>query len=921
MTRGPTVCLHVGVVCLLLSRLAMAQGLTGTLFGAVTDEQGGVLPDAHVRISSPALMGGSLTSTTDGKGRLRFPAVPPGMYVMDVERPGFAPSHLVDIDIGAGATLERTIVLKVAGVTQSVVVAGAGSRPDARNTGFQTRFDATYFARIPTRRASMFDPIRAAPGVSPTSPSSATITTVSAFGSGINENLFLVDGTNTTCVCNGFARSELGVGFIQELQVQSVGATAEFGNMQGAVFNAITRQGSDRFLFDASYYAQPDSLTSQPVRLPTDSVETGYERIEYRDFTATLGGPAIRNRLWFFTGYQYLRDYDSQPGTDPKYPRTYEQDKVFGKLTWRLTPSLQLMQSIHAEFWVNPDPPTLVTPFEATRRRTATVPAMTLGHLTQVLSPSTVWDVRVGRFVYDEHRTPATGDPTQPSVFDRVTGVTSGAPPLFGGLKIIRTSAKATLNLFKPDLFGADHEWKFGGEVERGEQQGANVIPTGTRYIVNDGHPFQTMSSAPSNTGGLFVTAALFASDTIAIGSRVNISAGVRFNHNRAISQDLHGLDNEEHETSEIIKGLGTMYTANVWSPRLGLTAKVNSDGRTLIRASYGRYSQGVLTGEISPFHPGVSPITTMAFDAATGGYTRFVRQIDPKQNLSFDPDTRPPYTDEFFAGADRDAGRSLTMAIGYVHKRGRDFIGWSDVGGIYRQETRILPDGRSLPVFVLTNGTDAQHFLLANRPDYFLTYHGLVVSLDKRWSHGWQASGSYTYSRASGLQTSSGATAAAAQASTVAAPTVTFARDPNDLTNARGLLPNDRPHVFRLAGIADVPRTGVVISASLQYFSGKPWAATAQVVLPQGDQRIMLEPRGTRRLSSQTLLDLRISRPIQCGGWARAELMLDVLNALNDTAEESLATDDFFSANFGRPSIFMDPRRAMLSVRFTLGR
>ena len=76
------------------------------------------------------------------------------------------------------------------------------------------------------------------------------------------------------------------------------------------------------------------------------------------------------------------------------------------------------------------------------------------------------------------------------------------------------------------------------------------------------------------------------------------------------------------------------------------------------------------------------------------------------------------------------------------------------------------------------------------------------------------------------------------------------------------------------------------------RYFSGKPWAATAQIALPQGDQRILLEPRGSRRLSSQSLLDVRVSRTIRVGCLGRIELLLDVLNVLNDTAEEGLATD-----------------------------
>ena len=111
------------------------------------------------------------------------------------------------------------------------------------------------------------------------------------------------------------------------------------------------------------------------------------------------------------------------------------------------------------------------------------------------------------------------------------------------------------------------------------------------------------------------------------------------------------------------------------------------------------------------------------------------------------------------------------------------------------------------------------------------------------------------------------------------------------------------------------------MIAANLQYFSGKPWAATTQIALPQGDQRILLEPRGSRRLSSQSLLDVRVSRTILFEPLGSIELLVDVLNALNDTAEEDLASDNLFSPNFGRPTVFMDPRRAMLGVKLNLGR
>jgi hypothetical protein len=153
-----------------------------------------------------------------------------------------------------------------------------------------------------------------------------------------------------------------------------------------------------------------------------------------------------------------------------------------------------------------------------------------------------------------------------------------------------------------------------------------------------------------------------------------------------------------------------------------------------------------------------------------------------------------------------------------------------------------------------------------------------------------------------------------------VALPTVPIGRDPNDLTHARGRLPNDRPHTLRAMTVLDLARTGLVVAANLQHFSGKPWAATALVPLRQGDQRILLEPRGTRRLSSQTLLDFRLSRTISLGGLTRVDLLLDVLNALNEDAEEDFSTDNLYSPNFGEPTAFVDPRRVMIGVRLNLG-
>ena len=920
------VMLLLAAMCVLVPGQIAAQGLTGALIGTVRDEQGGVLQGALVRVTSPALIGGELRDTTNERGQLRFPVLAPGSYTLTIELPPrFASYREENISVGAGATLERTVVLPVAGVAESVVVEGS-SRIEARGSGFETRFGAEYLRTVPTRRFSMFDMIRSAPGVSPTSPASGTVNTVSAFGSGVNENAFLVDGTNFTCPCQGVSRAEPGVDFIQEIQVQSIGASVEHGNIQGAVFNVLTRQGGDRYQHDSSYYAQASGLTSQPIVRPVSNgsvPESGYERDRYRDFTTSLGGPVVRDRVWFFGGYQYLRDYDSQPGADPTFPRTYEQDKVFGKLTWRLTPALQLMQSVHGEYWVNPTPATLATPFVATQRQHASVPSMTLGHLTHTLSSNTVWDVRVGRFLHDRDDDPSSGDRTTPNRFDEITGVSSGNVSQMGGLFLDRVTVKAVLNRYQAGWLGADHELRFGTQFERGEHRLRVVIPGGVRYIDRAGQPSQAVYRTPSQEGARFNSTAFFASDSLTIKDRVTLNAGLRFDHSDAISQDVPALDAAGVETSQMVEGLGRLYRWDVVSPRLGVTAKLSADGRTILRASYGRFNQGVLTGELGVFHPAVTSTTTMGFDAATGGYTQLVSVVDPRINLVLDANTRTPRTDEYSIGLDREIVPRLSVAVAYIRKSGADFIAWTDVGGQYREETRTLPDGRSLPVFVLTNSTASRRFLLTNPADYSLTYNGLVVALDKRQSNGWQAFGSYTFSRTYGLQASSGAAADGAQLSTVAAANITpFGPDPNNLTNAEGRLPNDRPHIFRVMGSVQVPRIGLLVAANMQHFSGKPWAATTSVApLPQGSQRILIEPRGSRRLSSQSLLDVRVSRTIVAGGLGRVELIADVLNVLNDTAEERIATDNMFNANFARPSAFIDPRRVMLGVRLNLGR
>ena len=431
--------------------------------------------------------------------------------------------------------------------------------------------------------------------MSPTSPSSGTVNTVSAFGSGGNENLFLIDGTNFTCPCAGVSRAEPSVDVIQEVQVQSVGASAEYGNIQGAVFNVVTKQGGDRFLYDASYYGQTSGLTSQPVLRPVagqPSHRAGTSAIRYRDFTTNLGGPVVRERLWFFAGYQYLRDYDSQPGTDPELPEDLRagQDLREAHVAAHAGPAAdaELSRRVTGS---TPIGRHSSTPFEATLR----LHAHGAGHDLRRPDAYAVVQHGLGRarravrlrpIRRPEHRRSDDAEPVRPRDGRhqrRAAAVRrADAHPHDG---------KATLSHYQPALFGADHEWKVGTQIEKGEHYAAadhsrrRQVHRQQRAAVSSRSPRD-----PSNAGGLFITAAAFASDAVTIGNRVTINAGVRFDHSRAISQDLHAVDARGTKPASIVQGLGTLYTWNVCVAAPGRHGEAHAPmaGRCCARATDG---------------------------------------------------------------------------------------------------------------------------------------------------------------------------------------------------------------------------------------------------------------------------------------------------------------------------------------------
>ena len=172
----------------------------------------------------------------------------------------------------------------------------------------------------PQRRFTFFDLINQAAGVSP---ATSTSSRSSAFGSSTTENSYQLDGTDFTAPSTGAAWPWPNTDAIEEVQVLALGASAEYGNVQGAVFNVVTRQGSNEFHGDGNVYFQcpgPDRAQYRPTM--QDGGEP-YHRDEFKDTTWQLGGPIKKDKFWFFGSFQYRRT----PSRSPPRPRNFRRGR------------------------------------------------------------------------------------------------------------------------------------------------------------------------------------------------------------------------------------------------------------------------------------------------------------------------------------------------------------------------------------------------------------------------------------------------------------------------------------------------------------------------------------------------------------------------------------------------------------------
>ncbi|HTL37357.1 MAG TPA: carboxypeptidase regulatory-like domain-containing protein, partial [Kofleriaceae bacterium] len=313
--RGVTLWLFI-LVCWLVPAHAFAQSATsGAIYGVITDAKNGEpLPGVTVVVTSSGSV--SQSALTDEKGAYKINDLAPGEYLVTfyyldatIQRPS------VPVGVQKVTPLYQKIDMSDATKGEVVQVKGTTPTIDPTSTAQVISIDKNYLQNIPVPGRTFESALGAAAG------SSGDILGVSFSGSSSLENQYYVDGVNTTGLSYGTVGSPVINDFIEEIEIITGGYNAEYGRATGGIVNVVTKSGSNDLKGSIFAYMQPGMLTAAAERTPRNATSIDVKGdIDYAtDVGFELGGPIIKDKLWFFVGFApalqnitYTRDVKRQ---------------------------------------------------------------------------------------------------------------------------------------------------------------------------------------------------------------------------------------------------------------------------------------------------------------------------------------------------------------------------------------------------------------------------------------------------------------------------------------------------------------------------------------------------------------------------------------------------------------------------------
>jgi hypothetical protein len=937
-----------------------AQTATGHIYGTVTDSSQAVLAGAAVALSGATI--GARSTVADSVGGFRFLSLDPGVYRVAVSMPGLTTVSR-DLIVQTGVSVEVTIVLEVPKLEEIVLVTASTPVVDRKRLATATNVSRDELERVPQAR----DPwavLRTVPGVLMDRVNIAGNESGQQAGfvaKGGWQTVWNLDGLPITDMTGGGGSSSAYYDYdaFSEINV-STGGHEIHAATGGVNLNLVTKRGTNAFHGGGRYFLTHDDLQSSnlPAELRNDprlenedgSFRDKADHIrQIADYGGDLGGPLVKDKLWFYGSYgvQDIRLVRLSGTHDKTLLRSYN-----AKLNWQPGPSdavslfwfrgIKIKEGRAAGLASQEADSFLVDQDDA--RGENTPPGLYKLEWSHVFGPSLFLNAKAAYFGTGFGLTPR-GGLDQPGTLDHTDGTAIGS-----SYQALALRPQTTLALegsyFRAGL-GGSHELKFGFGYRHTPID--SITQYGGRML---GHHFSDgdfvsiyrdrVSSYESRYGHAYLA------DTFTRG-RLTCNLALRFDRQRANnlpSETAANPDFPELLPAIRFDGRGVGVKWNDLAPRVGISYALDEARRTVVHASYARY-----TGQLGAFEgqwdspasgfpsylqyywddrngdrlPQKEEVLTGAglyayynIDPADPGSATAVNKIDPGYDAQHDS--------EALVGFQRELLPNLAVGAAYTYRKTTGFI-WYPYphNGLTREDytrsataTEVTPLGEFTgTAFATDPGKGEPGSTLANRPDYHQRFSGLELTLHKRLAQRWMARLAFSYNDwierfEGGVEHSRG----------VQDPTRS---DGQPLIDAGqfgfagfGKQKNFSSVRWQLSGSAlyELPR-GFEVSAALFARQGHPRPTLMTIRSPEvgRSENVLAEPTlDGRRYADLWNLDVRLARNVRID---RASLVLtaEVFNVFNSGVELKRYRDASSDA-FNRLDEILNPRIARFGVR-----
>ena len=860
---------------------------TGAVVGTTLDEDNAPLPGVTITLSSPQLMGDRIV-VTGADGSFRFPALPPGDYVVTAELPGFTTVRRENIRVSTTVRLTIDFTMKLATIEEEITVIAESPTVDIKSseTASVTLGD-DLLRNIPFSNFAM-DILQLAPGVT------GNVAYGASDSTGIS---YQMDGVDVSDPEAGSAWVFMDPHIIEEAKIMGIGAPAEYGNFTGIIFNLVTKSGGNEFSghfegdLQGKLEAKPKGLwgTENNQAYIDDFPGLSSPATELWEVGGHLGGPIKKDKVWFYLGAHYFRRKNYVTGFPE--PVDYKMPRLFFKINAQLSPSTSIMTFYENDVYdgINRGAGASVSP-EACVNQTSPDDVGNFS-LTQIITPKTFFDLKASFFVGYYYLEPEVGRDIS-AHYDVTPGVTIRRTESAGWFYLAdraRYQANANITHYAEDFIHGNHDFKFGVEFEYGKVRSRYGFTGPTNWYYYDLYgvgpygytyngPYLAYQYEGYDMNSRYTRIEEFVQDSWKVSDRLNLNIGLRLSQFRGTVKDVSGA----------------VYSNFRISPRIGFTYDILGDKTTILKAHFGQFAEAMLTA----YHDRMNPDS--AFSDYVGYY--FVPppgdnqwhewfRVEPESLYTIDPDIKHPYMNQFTASIERELFRDASLSATYIYRDWKNIMGPIDNAAIWAPVPVDDPEtGAAYTLYEQTNAGTHEYVIKnletgdpgigSNIP--YRRYWGFEFMFNKRFSNKWQLLASYVYSKAYGTIDNG------------FADDIGWGGDvesPNFWINADGNSTNDPTHTLKLQGTYVLP-FGVYLTGYFRAIQGDAWTRRIRSSrLAHGRVTFFTETRGSNHYPIVKLLDIRMEKTFILAEKFRLGLMVDVFNVFNDDTITSWGT------------------------------